>query len=377
MPASSEAACDIAVIVRPDAAARPGGDTVQAAAILHFLQQAGLNTQWLATAEPTGLQARLAILFNLTTPYETWLQARALRRQGIPYLLFPVYWDLAAAVPTALHHFGQSEAMLPRPILALKRILGFAAAQPQPWRLLADLPGLLGGSRGLMREIIGNAAAVLANSGAERDHLAAMLGLVPDESWIVVGNGVDAAALPAISAMLVDQVVCIGNIGPRKNQLALARAAHQIPVPVLLAGATAPGHEAYAAAVRAAAPPHLHFLGPLDWPQAMALLGSSTCHCQPSFIETPGLATLEAAAMGCVPVAADRAPVREYVDGLAEFCHPEDPASIAEAVARARHRQIDRAAAAAAARARFDWTKALAPLLRLPAIADLRPGSPR
>lgn len=380
MPGFDTLTVDVAVIIRGDAMSRLGGDVVQAQAITDFLRKIGLTVQLMAVAEPCDVRARLAILFNLTTPYETWLQARALRHQGVPYLLFPVYWNLSAAIPLALQRYGQQQARWPHHLRSLKQLLGFILAQRSPWRFLCDTPTLLQGGREVMRMIVKHSVAVLPNSQAETEHLAGVLNVMPDERWRVIRNGVTTSMLPSLTTAVQDQVICIGNIGPRKNQLVLAHAAHQISVPVLIVGSVAPGHDDYMHAVRAAAPPNVQFLGELGWSEAMELLGRSVCHCQPSFIETPGLATLEAAAMGCAVVVSDRPSVREYVEGIAEFCEPEDPASVVAAIEAARHRRMDRNAAAAAARTRFDWMQALSPLESLPAVqallADRQPGGP-
>ena len=55
-------------------------------------------------------------------------------------------------------------------------------------------------------------------------------------------------------------------------------------------------------------------------------------HVLASWMETTGLVSLEAAAMGCALVVTPNGDTREYFDGAAHFCSPEDPRSIRSAV---------------------------------------------
>ena len=55
----------------------------------------------------------------------------------------------------------------------------------------------------------------------------------------------------------------------------------------------------------------------------------------PSWFETCGLSTLEAAAMGCNVVVTDRGYTSEYCNGNAFYCDPSSPSSILEAIDKA------------------------------------------
>ena len=61
-------------------------------------------------------------------------------------------------------------------------------------------------------------------------------------------------------------------------------------------------------------------------------------HASPSHSETPGLANLEAAAMGCSLAVGDCAPVREYFGSGVEYMRSDDVDSISTGVARALER---------------------------------------
>jgi glycosyltransferase involved in cell wall biosynthesis len=58
-------------------------------------------------------------------------------------------------------------------------------------------------------------------------------------------------------------------------------------------------------------------------------------HVLPSWFETCGLATLEAAACGCNVVVTDKGYVREFIGDAGYYCDPGNPASIREAIERA------------------------------------------
>ena len=58
-------------------------------------------------------------------------------------------------------------------------------------------------------------------------------------------------------------------------------------------------------------------------------------HILPSWFETTGLSSVEAAVMGCNIVITDKGDTREYFENEAFYCDPADPKSILNAVEKA------------------------------------------
>ncbi|HEX6169318.1 MAG TPA: glycosyltransferase, partial [Chitinophagaceae bacterium] len=80
-------------------------------------------------------------------------------------------------------------------------------------------------------------------------------------------------------------------------------------------------------------------------------------HILPSWFETTGLSSLEAATLGCNVVITDRGDAKEYLNKYAFYCDPALPESIFEAVAAASKAQVDPALAEMVKR-NYSWKKA-------------------
>ena len=65
------------------------------------------------------------------------------------------------------------------------------------------------------------------------------------------------------------------------------------------------------------------------------MFNSARVHVLPSFFETTGLSSLEAAVMGCNVVITNKGDTVEYFEDLAYYCDPDDPDSIREAIEKA------------------------------------------
>ena len=59
-------------------------------------------------------------------------------------------------------------------------------------------------------------------------------------------------------------------------------------------------------------------------------------HILPSWLETPGLVQLEAAACGCNIVSTNKGSTQEYFKNFATYCEPGSPLKIAEAINESR-----------------------------------------
>lgn len=316
---------------RPDADRYPGGDTVQISAVERYLTSAGHEVRRRSDQIPGAFQADVVLLFGLTRIHELFVRALSARRSGVPYVVFPIYWDLDEVVPG----HRRAEAV------AARHVEGRVSENVLTW-----------------------AAAVCPNSEAEVAHLTHRFPAVRTDHFCVVRNGVDREELSPLfdpHRERIRQVVCAGGIGARKNQLNLIRAAQAFSCPLKIVGQVSPGFSDYERQVRQEAPAHAEFTG--LWPRArlLAELAHSWVHCQPSFIETPGLVSLEAAALGCNVVVSDTPPVREYFGERAIYVTPHEPRSIAEGVAQALGSQPDTARAAWVLDA-FDWKQVLRPL---------------
>jgi len=196
---------------------------------------------------------------------------------------------------------------------------------------------------------------LLPNSRPEVEHLALDLGV--STPWRVIPNAADPELFSNEGAPqweLRSGVVYAGRIEPHKNTLALIRAMRQVGLDLTVVGDPHPHHEAYALRCRRAAGPRTEFL-PAQPPEVLAdLLRQARVHVLPSWYETTGLVSLEAALCGCNVVSTSLGHAAEYLQTDAWYCHPADERSIRASVLDA-HAAEPRIELAYRIRERFTW----------------------
>ena len=96
----------VGIVVRDARDNAAGGDLVQARAIGKFLRGQGCQVEFVTghRFEPTGWD--WAILFNAALLPGTLFAADQCRKRQVPYVLFPVFWDLRSIIPK-----GQRQAL--------------------------------------------------------------------------------------------------------------------------------------------------------------------------------------------------------------------------------------------------------------------------
>ena len=227
---------------------------VQARAIGKFLRGQGCQVEFVTGHgfEPTGWD--WAILFNAALLPGTALAADQCRRRQVPYVLFPVFWDLRSIIPK-----GQRQALsrlLPADSARRRAVsrAGFALREMSFAEVRSGAKMLTAGNRQLVAQVVQGAAAVCPNSDAEAAHLAGYLPASPDERWVVVRNGIWRDEIPSGVAWSdrTDEVLCLGGLSPRKNSLILVQAARESGIALRVVG-QAEKLDAYACGVIAAA----------------------------------------------------------------------------------------------------------------------------
>jgi glycosyltransferase involved in cell wall biosynthesis len=331
----------IALLDRVDSHRTPGGDTVQIHQIAEFLERNNFKATIVRELSPRLKQFDLAILFNLTRPFELYVQAQSVLEAGIPYLLFPVYWDLdEVIVPHLSIGFkGVLRSILPSNAIDLLRSIQFIKSNRYLLKQRnIKFTGLLSKSN-IIESILIHSAVICPNSNAEKDHLCKKFKLeVKKHHFEVIRNGIPermSIATPPKEFLFlknIKYVCCVGGIGPRKNQLNLVKAANMANIPLVLVGSPSKGSEGYYRKVRDEAGEHVYFTGHLSKEQVWWIMQHSIGHIQPSYIETPGLASLEAATLGCNIVVSEVEPVKEYFGKFAIYCNPNSVDSINMAI---------------------------------------------
>jgi glycosyltransferase involved in cell wall biosynthesis len=332
-------------------AVNPGGDQVQLEATAHALRTTqAVDAQISTEAEPdlTGYDA--VHLFGLVRPQETWLQARNARRQGKPVFLSTVYCDVwefervARSGPA-----GWIARHTTRDVIeALKA--GGRGLNNREWSR-GSLALFLRGFSRMQREIVELSSSLLPNSHSEWLRVAQDLALDPDDSRVtVVPNGFDTESLSTVTvdvtvpldlARFANCVLCVARLEGRKNQLNLIEAVRGTDITLVLAGPATTNQRRYVQRVKQASASldNVHLLGSVTSEEKAWLYSLARAHVLPSWMETTGLSSLEAAVAGCSIVVSPNGDTRDYFGDEAEYCHPESPESIRDAILRACARE--------------------------------------
>jgi glycosyltransferase involved in cell wall biosynthesis len=134
-------------------------------------------------------------------------------------------------------------------------------------------------------------------------------------------------------------------------------AVRDLGVDLVLIGQPAPNHRKYFDAVKAAAGPRVHFAGQVGQEQLAQFFAVAQVHALVSWMETPGLSSLEAGSMGCNLVVTEKGDTRDYFGDDAIYCEPDSVdsirAAVEQAVAKPRSTGLQRRI-----RAEYTWQKA-------------------
>lgn len=307
-----------------------GGDTTQVHHTAEALQKLGVEVDIQLAGEVTDVNSYdLVHFFNLIRPADALHYARQCR---VPYVISSIYVDYS--------EFDQRERggalgalarVLPKHGTEYIKTIGRSILGQDK---LISRDYLFGHERS-MRELINGASMILPNSESEAMRLQRDLRVsFPYRS---IPNAVSEQFLhpkPNVERY-ANRILCVGQIEGRKNQHRLIQATGGMEVELLIVGKPSPNNLKYYDHCQRIAHPGVRFIGYLDGEELIELYQSSHVHALPSWFETTGLSSLEAGALGCNLVVSDRGDTKDYFDGFAEFCQPDDTTSIKTALQNA------------------------------------------
>ena len=179
----------------------------------------------------------------------------------------------------------------------------------------------------IVPRVLAAARRVIAVSDFTRRELVELLH-VPDEKIRVVPNGVDDEFTQRGPAADGEYVLAVGTLEPRKNLPRLVEAARKSDVELRIVGARGWGNVELAGN-------GVRWMGEVDDAELARLYRGALCVAYPSVYEGFGIPVLEAMACGTPVVTTRGTAMEEVADGAAVLVDSNDPAELADGIARA------------------------------------------
>jgi glycosyltransferase involved in cell wall biosynthesis len=320
----------VALITRSTLYSVPGGDTVQATQTSRHLNLLGVDAEVKLANEPIDYtQYDLLHFFNIIRPADILYHSE---RAAKPYVVSTILVDYSEYDKHHRKGIGALFSLLPSDTIEYFKTIA-------RWLLrrdhLSSVSYLWKGQRHAIFQILKYAKIVLPNSESEYSRLSKTY--PAKVNYHVVPNGIDPQLFTYDCQIKKDDklVLCVARIEGIKNQLNLIKGLNNSGFKVLLVGAYSSNQLAYCNECKQAAASNITFINHLPQHELVKYYAKAKVHILPSWFETTGLSSVEAAVMGCNVVITDRGDAREYFGSDAFYCDPASPKSILSAVKQA------------------------------------------
>jgi glycosyltransferase involved in cell wall biosynthesis len=319
----------------------PGGDTIQLTKTAEFLRRQGVQVDIATESAPSLAGYDVVHLFNLMRPQEVYVQARRAKKHGCPVALSTIY-GLYTEYERKARRGLAGLVLRHTPRWQIERLKVIARIASNGEAGYGNVMVALQGYKTLCGRVASLADVFLPNSHSEMKRVHADFPVSVQKPYVAVPNAVDVDVFDP-HGVRVDRevrrfegcIVSAARIEGRKCQLELVEAARDLDVDLVLIGQPAPNHVKYFEAVKTAAGPRVHFAGQVGQAQLAQFFAVAKVHALISWMETPGLSSLEAGAMGCNLVATEKGDTRDYFGDQAIYCEPDSVDSIRAAIIRA------------------------------------------
>ncbi len=335
----------ILLVNHEDAGEWGGGDGVQMRETAKGLRQRGHNVELVNADQPDVSGFDLVHIFNCRVQESFYLQMQSCLQAGVPVVVSPIW----ISIGRALWGSRASNAIFKQAVESGNDSIEGLLTQLKERRLAVELSdGECIEAHGHQPEsqksfrIVGNllnqSNGLLPNSWLE------LKAIQSDLQWRgntfeVANYGVDPKLFLDANPEIFREVTGInepfvlqaGRIEPGKNQAMLCWAMREVNLPIVLIGGSR-HWPSYAELCKQIIGDRLIIIDHLTQPLLASAYAAAGVHVLPSWMETCGLVTLEAALSGTPVVGSNFGHELEYLKNDAWYCDPGDPESVRNAV---------------------------------------------
>lgn len=318
----------------------PGGDTTQILKTKEYLEKLGVQVDITLDLTPDVSGYDLVHVFNLMRPQELYLQVLNAKKQGKKVALSTIYGPYEEFEKKARGGILQLINNL-LPITTIEYLKVIARAVLNREFSKGTLIYLINGHKRLQKKIVNMTDVFLPNSDSEMLRVANDFNL-KEYNYVSIANAVDVSKFDYDKIEISpefekyrDCVLCVARIEGRKNQLNVVRACKDLPYKLVFVGKAGTNSQKYFAQCKAEANDRTFFTGPIPHEQLPQLYKLAKVHVLASWMETPGLSSLEAGIMRTNIVATKKGDPEDYFKDYAFYCEPDDVQSIHYAIKNA------------------------------------------
>ncbi|MFI5161094.1 MAG: glycosyltransferase family 4 protein [Sphingobacteriales bacterium] len=326
----------VAFITRSTLYTVPGGDTVQVVETARHLEGMGVSAEIKLADESIDYgQYDLLHFFNLTRPADILFHSQKARK---PFVVSTILCNYSEYDKNHRKGLVSLFSFLPDDkIEYIKTVARWLMGGDK----LASTEYLWKGQRSSILKILKTAGMILPNSVSEYERITKTYPCCANYS--IIPNGVDTHLFQRNHFIGRDNnlILCVARIEGIKNQLNLVKALNNTKFRLLIIGAHAPNQKAYYDECRRVAESNITFINHVSQQELVKYYQQAKVHVLPSWFETTGLSSLEAAVMGCNIVITDKGDAKEYFGSKAFYCDPAEPKSILGAIEKASQSQYN------------------------------------
>ena len=323
-----------------------GGDGVQIRETAKRLTQRGHHVQAVNADQPDARGFDLVHLFNCRVEGSFRQQVACCKQAGVPVVVSPIWISLAKALwgsrgtMSVLQQAVDGAAATTVNSLLKKLRNRELVVRMQKGPVNAEGYGDESWpvNRNIIKELLLQVDGLLPNSWLELQAVRNDLQW-HGETFEIAHYGVDPRlfldpdpdAFREATGIRTPFVLQAGRIEPAKNQAMLCWALRETKLPIVLIGGSK-HWPAYADLCKSISGERLHIIEHLPQPLLASAYASAAVHVLPSWMETCGLVSLEAALAGVPLVGSTFGHELEYLEGDAWYADPGDADSLQKAV---------------------------------------------
>jgi glycosyltransferase involved in cell wall biosynthesis len=298
----------ILLCVRQDYYRNFAGDSMQVLKTAEYLRKLGVTVDINDGGIYDYSQYDIVHLFNITTTGETYRYYKIAHFYKRNVVISPIHWDMKKYYRINNKH--------------------------ESIRLYESC-------RSYKEEILKKSKVIFCNSELEKDLITKEFNVNTEFKVIYNGVEVENEDIPLYNFTerydLNNYVLSVGRICESKNQLALCSVCEELGKQLVLIG-NGNDKEYLKKCIDFK---NVIYLGFMDNYNVYNAYRFAKVHALPSFVEMPGLSSLEAAASGCNIVSTQEGCAEEYFKDMALYCDPYDNKSILNAVRKGFEKRRD------------------------------------